>query len=319
MLDCPWHSRVGSWAACVAERGTVKFTKVGIVYNHRGTEAKAMMRALVERVGLEDRAWVSSTSDLEADMPVVQGTDLIITVGGDGTIIRAARLAVPEGIPILGVNMGRLGFMTELKAEEALDRVPEYLEGTFRIEERYMIQIDLVPPSSAAERGTESAVDGFRYHALNDVVVGRGAVSRLVTIKAYIDGARLTDFRADAVIVSTATGSTGYNLSVGGPILWPEASVIILKSVAPHVGMAPALVLPPAAVLDLTVETDHKASLSVDGYVDIELALGDGIRVQNSPLKARFLRANPPIHFYETLTQRLGFGGGQSSTRAIQY
>ena len=141
----------------------------------------------------------------------------------------------------------------------------------------------------------------------------------MVQISAIIDGAHLTDFRADAVIVSTATGSTGYNLAVGGPILAPQADEMIVKSVAPHVGMAPALVLPGSTEVKLVVDTDHQAMLSVDGLQDAELWAGDRVLVQQSHLKARFLRAHPVTHYYETLTRRLGFGGGQSSTRAIQY
>ena len=178
-----------------------------------------------------------------------------------------------------------------------------------------MLRVEVAPMESTDEAGASNGV----YHALNDAVVGRGATSRVVQVRTAIDGAHLTDFRADAVIVSTATGSTGYNLAVGGPILAPQATDIILKSVAPHVGMAPALVLPGSSVVDLVVDTDHQAMLSVDGFQGRELMAGDGVLVQQSHLKALFLRAYPATHYYETLTRRLGFGGGQSSTRAIQY
>ena len=296
-----------------------KHGKIGIIYNGRTPEAKAMTSALTERLGLRDRAWVLSTSELDSSSPVAEDTELIITVGGDGTIIRASRLSVPRGIPILGINMGRLGFMTELRAEDALDKVPYYLEGTARVEARSMLHVDYIPAGERNGQEEDSGGKGVRYHALNDAVVGRGAIARLVNIKAFIDGAHLTDFRADAVIASTATGSTGYNLSVGGPILPPKAEEIILKAVAPHVGIAPAVVLPANSVVELVVETDHPAILSVDGYMDRELSFGDAIRVQTSGHKTHFLRAHPETYFYETLTQRLGFGGGQSSTRAIQY
>lgn len=305
---------------------------IGIIYNSRVPEAKAMTSALIERLNLEDRVWVRSTSDIDLDASEARNTDLIITVGGDGTIIRAAGLAVLHDIPILGINMGRLGFMTELEANEALDKVSLYIanppthpEGTVRVEERCMLQAAVVPGNGQAghERSQhgngESLPDFGGYHALNDAVVGRGAMARVVNIAAFIDGAHLTDFRADAVMVSTATGSTGYNLSVGGPILAPQAGEITLKAVAPHVGMAPALVLPSSSVVDLAVETDHQVMLSVDGHIDLELAPGDSVRIQRSSHKALFLRAHPYTEFYATLTRRLGFGGGQSTTRAIQY
>lgn len=291
--------------------------KIGIIYNAREPDARAMCSTLIGHLGLSERCWTCSSSDVGPDIPEAKGTDLIVTIGGDGTIIRAASVSVPHSIPMLGINMGRLGFMTELEAEEAMEMVPRYLEGMARVEERCMLQVTALPAPRGD--GAEASGDMGSYHALNDAVVGRGAVSRLVKIGAFIDGVQLTDFRADAVIVATATGSTGYNLSVGGPILSPEAGEIILKAVAPHVGMAPALVLSSTSVVELVVDTDYQTILSVDGYVDVDLAPGDGVRVQMSPRKARFLRAYPPGHFYATLTRRLGFGGGQSTTRAIQY
>lgn len=293
--------------------------QIGIIYKDGEPNAKAMTAAIRERFNLEEKSWVSSTAEIDVDMPDAKDTDLIITVGGDGTIIRATRLAISHHIPILGINMGRLGFMTELKANEALDKLPQYLEGDARVEERCMLQANAMVANGDNGHENGSVEDSVVFHALNDVVVGRGAVSRLIQVSAIIDGAHLTDFRADAVIVSTATGSTGYNLAVGGPILTPQAGQIILKAVAPHVGMAPALVLSPNSVIELAVETDHQAMLSVDGYLNLELSQSDVIRVEKSPWTALFVRANPPTYFYETLTQRLGFGGGQSTTRAIQY
>ncbi len=293
--------------------------KIGIIYKFDQSEAEELSRAVIERFDLQEKTWLCSTADVGPNIPEAKGTDLIITFGGDGTIIRAAKVSVPNEIPILGVNMGRLGFMTELRADEVLDKLSQYLEGAAWIEERSMLRVDILSGRKQESLEASSDGDGPAYHALNDAVVGRGATSRVVRISAFIDGAHLTDFRADAVMVSTATGSTGYNLSVGGPILSPQAEDIILKSVAPHVGMAPALVLPSSSVIDLVVETDHQAMLSVDGFVDIELANGARVKVERSPLSARFLRASPPPEFYSTLTRRLGFGGGQSTTRAIQY
>ena len=290
---------------------------IGIIYNSWVPEASEMASALMERLNLETRGWACSAADVDPQMPQAEATDLIITVGGDGTIIRAAGVSVPHGIPILGINMGRLGFMTELEAEEAMDRVPQYIEVDARVEERCMLQVEVTSPKGSDIQNGQA--DEMAYHALNDAVVARGAMSRVVRIDASIDGAPLTQFRADAVMVATATGSTGYNLSVGGPILPPEAGDMILKAVAPHVGMAPALVLPSTSVVELTVATDRPVMLSVDGYMDRDLAPGETVTVRSSPHMVRFLRHGPQSHFYETLTRRLGFGGGQSSTRAIQY
>jgi len=285
---------------------------VGIIYNARIPEALDLSTAIFNGLVLGKESWISPAENLDALGQRLPGTDLVITVGGDGTILRAARVTVYCGTPIVGVNMGRLGFMTELQVGEALEKLPLYLNGDCRVEERNMLQARLIKGSS----GGAPQVDG-PYHALNDTVLARGAVTRVVTINTSIDGAHLTIFRADAVIVSTATGSTGYNLSVGGPILDPLSEALVLKPVAAHIGLSAGLVLSPAAEVRLSLEGDQQAILSVDGHVDYPLLPGDRVELEQSPLKAKFLRAHPPNDFYATLTRRLGFGIERA--RAVRY
>jgi len=191
--------------------------------------------------------------------------------------------------------------MTELQVHEALEKLPLYLEGECRIEERYMLQAQVIWGQPNGDH------DDGPFHALNDVVLARGAVSRVVIITGSIDGAQMSTFRADAVILSTATGSTGYNLAVGGPILDPASDALVLKTVAAHMGLSAGLVLSGDTEVGLTLGGYEEATLSVDGYVDYTLTPGDRVVVKQSPYKAKFLRANPPSHFYATLTRRLGF------------
>jgi NAD+ kinase len=186
-------------------------------------------------------------------------TDLLICLGGDGTMLRAARTVIPHSVPVLGVNMGRLGFLAEVMPGELLKRLPSVLDGKCRIEERTMLQAQV--PSL-----------GATYHALNDVVVGRANVSRPVYVDVAIDGSRLAVHRCDAIIVASATGSTAYSLSAGGPILHPESRDIVLTAVAPHLAAARPLVLPPETVVDLTVSADLEAVVSIDGQVDRPLS-----------------------------------------------
>ncbi len=275
---------------------------VGIIYNARIPEALDLGTAILHQLPLPEDSWISPAENLEALRVQAENTGLVITVGGDGTILRAARVTAPNSIPVVGINMGRLGFMTELQVHEALEQLPAYLNGACRVEERYMLQATLVK----TEGGVVVEEHG-PFHALNDVVVARGAASRVVTITGFIDGAQLTTFRSDAVIVSTATGSTGYNLAVGGPILDPASDALVLKPVAAHMGLTPGLVLAPNVEVGLTLEGYQDAILSIDGYVDIPLTPGDRVLLKQSPYRARFLRANPPSHFYATLTRRLGF------------
>ena len=274
---------------------------VGIIYNDRIPEALDLSTAIFHQLSLSEDSWISPTENLQTFRERAEHTDLVITVGGDGTILRAVQVSAPSGIPIVGINMGRLGFMTELQVHEALDKLPFYLEGDCRVEDRNMLQAQLFRSGS-----NKSEVEG-PYHALNDVVLARGAVSRVVTITGSIDGAQLTTFRTDAVIVSTATGSTGYNLAVGGPILDPVSDSFVLKPVAAHMGLTAGLVLAKSAKISLSLEGYQEAILSVDGYVDYPLTPGDRVDLEQSPFKAKFLRANPSSYFYGTLTRRLGF------------
>ena len=272
---------------------------VGIIYNANIPEALDLSTAILHDLKLSEESWLAPAENLDTLLPRAENTDLVITVGGDGTILRAVHFTGPAGIPIVGINMGRLGFMTELQVDEAMERLPFYFNGESRMDQRNMLQATVFKANSAGSEGP--------YHALNDVVLARGAVSRVVTVSGTIDGAPLTTFRADGVIMSTATGSTSYNLAVGGPILDPESNALVLKTVAAHMGLSAALVLRASSEVSLTVEGFQPAILSVDGYVDYPLDLGDRVELKQSPHKARFLRAHPPSYFFGTLTRRLGF------------
>ena len=281
---------------------------IGIVYNPYTPRARQLAHQLAEKLGLGKSSWVLPTAEMEEQGPS-PSTSLIITVGGDGTILRAAQQAAPLEIPILGINLGRVGFMTELGAEEALERIEEYINGQVWLEERTMLQARIV---SGGARDPEEP----RPQALNDVVVGRSAVSRLVHLEARVDGTLINTYRADAIIVATATGSTGYALSAGGPILYPQSRDLLLKPVAPHLGLAAGLVLSQDSVVDITLRSEQQAVLSVDGHMDMVLAPGEAVEVKRSPYTTRFLRAHPPSHFYATLARRLNPDIGSTDPRA---
>lgn len=272
---------------------------VGIIYNDRIPEALDLGTAILHQLPLSPDSWLSPAESLDGVKRKAAKTDLVITIGGDGTILRAVQFTAPAHIPIVGINMGRLGFMTELQVHEAMDRLPGYLGSEHRTDERNMLQAQVIKSNSTRVEAT--------YHALNDVVVARGAASRVVTVTGAIDGAQISTFRTDGLILSTATGSTGYNLAVGGPILDPESDALVLKTVAAHMGLSAALVLQSDTAITLTLEGHQPAVLSVDGFVDYDLQPGDRVEVSQSPYKAIFLRAHPPSYFFGTLTRRLGF------------
>jgi NAD+ kinase len=268
--------------------------KVGILFQPKIPAAMKLAQKLEKVVADAGAAvWLCSAWDEEKACQQLGETRLIVCLGGDGTIIRAARIACPESIPILGVNLGRLGFMTELSPEEALTRVPPFIDGEGWIEERAMLQAEVV------------SGNGNQYHALNDVVVARGGRCRLIRIQATIDGETLTTYKCDGLIVATATGSTGYSLAAGGPILNPQSEDIILKPIAAHLSLSAALVLPSEAAVELAVSTTHQATMSVDGQIEIPLNDGDVVKVRRSPYVTKMLRTQWPSTFYTTLMKRL--------------
>ena len=271
---------------------------IGMVYNRQTPQAPVFLASLVSGLRLDGRHWMSTADEIGEFRDRLDSTELLVIAGGDGTILRTVRAIAPHVIPIVGVNMGRVGFMTELRVEDAITRLPYYIAGHARTEERMMLEASVTSAGDSAPRLT--------VHALNDVVVGGADVSSLLDIQTEIDGVPLTSFRADAVIVSTATGSTGYALAAGGPILFPEAHVMLIQPVAAHTGLRDGLVVPDDSVVELRPANPSGATVIPDGFVDAKIGSQDSVRVTRSPHTARFLRANPPSAFYTTLTQRLG-------------
>ena len=268
--------------------------KVGILFQPKIAAAEDLARQLAKVVGdLGVAVWVCSAWEEDRAREQAGETELVISLGGDGTILRAARVASPLSIPILGVNLGRLGFMTELRPDDALSRVPAFVKGEGWGEERAMLQAELV------------SSDMPPFHALNDVVVGRGERCRLIRVKATVDGELVTTYKCDGLILATATGSTGYSLAAGGPMLHPLAREILLQPIAAHLSLGTALVLPSEATVELEVRTTHQATLSIDGQIEVPLSDGAVVRVKRSPHITRLMRTQRSTLFYETLMQKL--------------
>jgi NAD+ kinase len=276
--------------------------RIGVVYHPKIPAA----RALTEQLDpvwptLKCTAWTCSAWDEQSMRAQCPGTDLVLSVGGDGTILRVSRALCESGTPILGVNLGHLGFMTELSAENLMEKLPSVLHGEGWIDSRMMLQVDLQGRGGGEGQGESPGP----LCALNDVVVGRGAVSRVVYVRASIDGVLLTVYKTDGVIVATATGSTGYSLAAGGPIIFPQSEDILLKPISAHLTLTYPLVLPSTTVVELEVRTDHEAMISLDGQIGMPLCDGDRVVVKRSPHAARFVRLNPPGFFYSALERRL--------------
>lgn len=273
--------------------------KVGILYHPMIEAAYTLAKKLEDFLSSSNiSVWLCSAWEGEKARAQVTGTDLILSIGGDGTILRAAQAVVPGLTPITGINLGKLGFMTELSANEAVAELPALLAGNGWIDERAMLEVELSPTDQEHE-----SVQTF--YALNDVVVARGAIARVVYVEARIDGEPLTTYKADGVIVATATGSTGYSLAAGGPILHPQAKEFLLLPIMPHLSSAYTVVLPLTAVVKLRISTSHQATLSIDGHINLPLLSGATVTIKYSSNRARFLRIHPETSFYSSLEQRL--------------
>ncbi len=271
--------------------------RIGILYHPINKATYPLAQELKDFLGQRGvTVWLCSAWESEEAKCQVDGTDLIITVGGDGTILRAAQVAVSNSIPITGINLGRLGFMTELGVEEAKERLPALLTGEGWIDERAMLEADIREPDSK----TRSV-----FYALNDVVVARGKIARMIRVGASVDGKPLITYKADGVIVATATGSTGYSLSAGGPILHPQAEDFLLLPLLPHLSSDYTLVLPAKVVVKLNLSVTHQATLSIDGHINLPASDGATIGVKQSAYKTRFLRILPEKSFYGSLERKL--------------
>jgi NAD+ kinase len=225
--------------------------------------------------------------------------DLMFSFGGDGTILRASRIAAPLGVPIVGVNLGRVGFLTEVAATEALAALPRFIAGDYWVEERLLLQGELLRDGSVLHTFT----------ALNDIVANRGGLSRVVECTLSINGAATAHYVADGVIISTPTGSTAYCLAAGGPILTPDAHSFAIVPIAPYLALIRALVVPDDAVVELIITRAVEALITIDGQLDIAMNIGDIIRVRRSETIARFARIQPRNYFTATIVDRLRLRG----------
>lgn len=277
--------------------------KIGILYHPKVKATLSKAKELEEFIASRSMSvWLCSAWEREQACGLMNGTDLVLTVGGDGTILRAAQAVIPEMTPVTGINLGKLGFLAELDADRALEKLPFLLERKGWIDERYMLQVEMSGPDRKHKV----------YHALNDVVVARGAIARVIQIDVRVNGQHLTAYRADGVVVATATGSTGYAMAAGGPIMYPQSPDMLVVPVAPHLNSLSPVVLPGTAVVELSVGTYHSATISVDGHINLSLSNGDKITVKSSQYKTRFLRLRPEESFFGSLEEKLkGKQGGK--------
>ena len=224
--------------------------------------------------------------------------DLVVVLGGDGTLLSVAR-NLADSIPILGVNMGNLGFLTEVPRSELYPSVMRFLEGDFEVDERALLDVTLKRASCVE----------LLYRVLNDAVINKSALARIIELVVTVDGHRVATYRSDGLIISTPTGSTAYNLAAGGPILNPQLPVVVVTPICPHTLTLRPIVVPDSASVDIRLETSHEeVYLTLDGQEGTQIEYGDTVSLRRSENVVRLIKTSDRT-FYDSLRDKLRWGG----------
>ncbi len=224
--------------------------------------------------------------------------DLILVLGGDGTMIATARLLGDSEVPVLGVNYGGLGYLAEFRIEELYTALESILSGNYRLDKRVMLDVELM-------RSDESLTSN---RVLNDVVINKSALARIIEIEAYFNRQFVNSFRADGLIVSTPTGSTAYNLSAGGPVIYPSMNAVVITPICPFTLSNRPLVVPDDAVIELCLKTDQEdVALTLDGQVGFPLKVEDRVVIRKS--QTTFSLVQPMNrNYFDVLRDKLRWG-----------
>jgi NAD+ kinase len=247
--------------------------------------------------------WQAPSGDYERLRAELPTTDALVVLGGDGTFLRAARAVADVDVPILGINLGKVGFLS--KAEEGdLESVLQCLvDGDYTIDERMVIEGRILPGGHAPTGGRAPLSD--RHVALNDIVIARGSLARVCRLDVSIDDTHLATFVADGLVVASPTGSTGYSFSAGGPILEPVSRNLVVTPIAAYLSAFRSVVVGPSQVVRCRVVDAHEALVSVDGRVDLPIAVGDTVEVRAVDRPIRLLEPAGSLSFWDLLRRKV--------------
>jgi NAD+ kinase len=279
--------------------------KIGVIVKNGIPEALAVIKNLLQwfnkkdcRFFVEDEVASKFKIDGYPRDEIPEKVDVIIVFGGDGTLLSVARLVGNRGIPILGVNLGGLGFIAEVTKEKITKDVVKYIfSRKCLFEDRIMLSADVYRSDNHIAQNT----------ALNDVVVNKSALARMVALDIYINEQYVTTFRSDGLIVSTPTGSTAHSLSAGGPILYPTLESFVVTPICPHTLANRPIVLPDDFQLEIFVKGEKDVYLTLDGQVGLPLQVNDRVLIRKADFKTRFILLNDRDYF-KVLTTKLGWG-----------
>ncbi len=271
--------------------------RIGFAYNPTKAEAvelSARATAWCADRGIE--SWAVASGDTPALLAALPGVDVLVVLGGDGTFLRAARAVAETEVPIVGVNLGKIGFLSKAEANQLEELLGKIAEGRFRLENRMVLR--------GAIHGEEGGPPRRSFVALNDVVVARGALARVVRLDVEIGPSHLATYVADGLVVASPTGSTGYSFSAGGPILDPVSRNIIVTPIAAYLSALGSVVVNPDQVVRCRVVEALEALVSVDGREDYEVGVGDTVTVTALEEPIRFLEPEGAVPFWDLLRQK---------------
>jgi NAD+ kinase len=279
--------------------------KIGIIAKGNKPEAIQVVKELVG--WLKDRkveCFVDPDIAKAVSHPALDKQDMagavemVVVLGGDGTLLAAARALQKKQVPILGVNLGGLGFLTEITLAELYPMLEAILHGAYKTDERMLLE------ARVWRKG--KVVDTFTV--LNDVVINKGALARIIELETSVDQAHLTTFRSDGLIICTPTGSTGYSLSAGGPIVYPSLHSIIITPICPHTMTNRPIIVPKEAVINVTLcSMDQEVFLTLDGQVGFKMELHDRVEIKKGEGFIRLIKS-PSRGYFEVLRQKLMWG-----------
>ena len=241
--------------------------------------------------------WAATAADMDAMNDQLPGTDVLVVLGGDGTFLRAARAVAEIDVPLLGINVGKVGFLSKVEAGDLFRTLERLQAGEFTLEHRMALEGRILRAGS---------VDAPERHiALNDVVIARGSLARVVRLDVAIDDSHLATYIADGLVVSSPTGSTGYSFSAGGPILDPTARNLIVTPIAGYLTTIRSVVVGSSVVVRCLVKDAHEALVSIDGREDVPLVVGDVVEVRALDRPIRFVQPDGAMPFWDLLRRKV--------------
>jgi NAD+ kinase len=272
-------------------------SRIGFAYNPTLEVADELRDRAQGWCGVRGIAhWSAQSGDLETLLRELPTTDILVVLGGDGTFLRAARAVSQVDVPLLGVNLGKIGFLSKVEADGLEDVLAQVVAGSYEVDERMALRGAVHPAGRSG---------GREFFALNDVVVARGALARVVRLDVSIGPSHLATFVADGLVVASPTGSTGYSFSAGGPILDPLSRNLVVTPIAGYLSAIRSVVVSPRQTVTVRVVDAHEALVSIDGREDLQVAVGDVVEVSAGPHAIRFVEPDGAVPFWDLLRRKV--------------